>query len=216
MPAKVSEVVKPISIVLGCRIIAITAYVYHYCDNDSYNEWSISIVTTKSKSTNWGTFSLFKELINKDLWGYGYMLKRPVYTELARIRDVVGYTLPKWGIPMTYENKEDAIKFDIFDESGKSDISLEVNKLNISFDKSEMVRPNFVSLNVNGALTHGYSDIRAINKASSSKQKDISLKLTDGLLSEFIKSLDLEKLIKYDYQPEFQAALYTPELLDVK
>lgn len=37
--------------------------------------------------------------------------------------------------------------------------------------------------------------------------------LTDGSLSRFIASLKLGKMLKYEYVPEFQAALYAPRLL---
>lgn len=56
IPTKIHDVVKPISIVPGRGLIAIMAYAYHYCDNDSYNELSIAIITTKPESGNWGIF----------------------------------------------------------------------------------------------------------------------------------------------------------------
>ena len=65
-----------------------------------------------------------------------------------------------------------------------------------------------------GRLTHGYTDVRAIERASSTDAQDIQLNLSDGPISQFIRSLGLRKLVRYDYQPEFQAALYTPEIVD--
>ena len=212
IPAEVRDIVKPISITPGRGLVAITAYAYHYCDNDSYNELSISIVTTKPNSTNWGVFSLMKELKNKNLWGY--VLKLPVDTELARVRGVVGYNLPKWLIPMKYSDQGEMMKFDFYDESGKMDFSMGGKKLDIGDVQPDIVRSNFINKDRNGQLTHGYTDVRAIKKASSKKKEDVQLNLTDGPLSMFIKSLDLGKLMRYDYQPEFQAALYTPELTD--
>ncbi|AJW62563.1 hypothetical protein VO54_01077 [Elizabethkingia miricola] len=212
IPAEVRDIVKPISITPGRGLVAITAYAYHYCDNDSYNELSISIVTTKPNSTNWGVFSLMKELKNKNLWGY--VLKLPVDTELARVRGVVGYNLPKWLIPMKYSDQGEMMKFDFYDESGKMDFSMGGKKLAIGDVQPDIVRSNFINKDRNGQLTHGYTDVRAIKKASSKKKDDVQLNLTNGPLSMFIKSLDLGKLMRYDYQPEFQAALYTPELTE--
>ncbi len=102
IPDEVRGVVKPISILPGRGLIAITSYRYHYCDNDEYNELSISIVTAKPYKSNWGIFSLLGELKEKSLWGY--VLKLPVDTELARVRGVVGYNLPKWLIPINYDH----------------------------------------------------------------------------------------------------------------
>ncbi|NML21708.1 acetoacetate decarboxylase (ADC) [Pseudoflavitalea sp. G-6-1-2] len=209
IPEEARDIVKPISITPGRGLIAITAYAYHYCDNDSYNELSISIVTTKPNAGNWGVFSLLREVKNKSLWGY--VLKLPVNTELARVRGVVGYNLPKWLIPIEYTNKGDSMTFTFYDGSGKPDFSMEGKKLVIESTEPEIVRSNFINLDKNGKLTHGYTDVRALKKASSKNKEDIELKLTDGPLSAFIKLLELGKLMRYDYQPEFQAALYTPE-----
>lgn len=209
IPEKVRDIVKPISITPGRGLIAITAYAYHYCDNDSYNELSISIVTTKPDAGNWGVFSLLREVKNNSLWGY--VLKLPVNTELARVRGVVGYNLPKWLIPIDFNDKGDSITFTIRDESGKPDFSIAGKKLDIKATAPAIVRSNFINLDKNGQLTHGYTDVRALKKATSKKKEDVKLDLTDGPLSKFIQSLDLGKLMRYDYQPEFQAALYTPQ-----
>ena len=46
-----------------------------------------------------------------------------------------------------------------------------------------------------GRLTHGYSDTRAIRSATSTNGDDVQLALTDGPLSQFIRSLGLKKLL---------------------
>ena len=152
------------------------------------------------------------ELNDKSLWGY--VLKLPVDTELARVRGVVGYNLPKWLIPIDYEAEGDDVAFTYYDERGNIDFSMTGRKLDVAEAEPEISRLNFVNLDTNGQLTHGYSDVRAIEKASSSDADDIRLGLSDGPLSTYIMSLGLEKLVRYDYQPEFQAALYTPEPIE--
>ncbi|WP_413533535.1 acetoacetate decarboxylase (ADC) [Empedobacter brevis] len=211
IPTEVQELVKPISYTPNRGLIAITSYAYHFCDNDFYNELSISIVTTEPNKSNLGLISLMGELNNKSLWGY--VLKLPVDTELARVRGVVGYNLPKWLIPIDYNNEGENVSFTYYDEKGNVDFSMVGKKLNITNEEPEISRSNFINLNTKGELTHGYTDVRALKKASSKKAEDIELNLSNGSLSTFIKSLGLKKLVRYDYQPEFQAALYTPELI---
>lgn len=58
----------------------------------------------------------------------------------------------------------------------------------------------------NLVLTH-------ISYASSTSADTVSLGLTEGGLSTFIKSLKLGKMLKYEYVPEFQSALYSPKPL---
>lgn len=211
IPKKVKGLVKPISYVPGKGLVAITSYAYHYCDNDAYNELSIAIVTTKPHARNWGLISLMGEINDNSLWGY--VLKLPVDTELARVRGVVGYNLPKWLIPIKYDNGGAAVTFTYYDEKGNLDFSMVGQKLGATKSGAEIARSNFINLDAEGRLTHGFSDVKAIEKASSTDADDVQLNLSNGPLSTFIKSLGLKKLVRYDYQPDFQAALYTPELV---
>lgn len=211
MPEQVRRLVKPISFVPGKGLIAITSYNYNYCDNDSYNELSISIVTTKPHKHNFGLISLMGQINDNSLWGY--VLKLPVDTELARVRGVAGYNLPKWLIPIEYNSNGGELNFTYYDEQGKLDFSMSGRKLELADTGPKITRVNFTNLDAQGRLTHGYSDIRALKIASSRDGKDVQLSLSDGPLSTFIKSLGLKELVRYDYQPEFQAALYTPELV---
>ena len=214
IPEQVKRLVQPISFVPGKGLIAITSYNYDYCDNDSYNELSISIVTTRPNERNLGLISLMGEINDNSLWGY--VLKLPVDTELARVRGVAGYNLPKWLIPIEYNSNGGELNFTYYDEQGKLDFSMSGRKLELADTRPKMTRVNFTNLDRQGRLTHGYSDIRAIKSASSRDGEDVQLSLSDGPLSTFIKSLGLKQLVRYDYQPEFQAALYTPELVREK
>ncbi len=94
MPAKVLEEVQPLQVWPGRGLVASTAYTYEYCDNDSYNEIALSIITNKPGRSNLGPVTLIGQSMSKDFWGY--VLKLPVNTELAEVRGVVGYNLPKW------------------------------------------------------------------------------------------------------------------------
>jgi hypothetical protein len=212
IPQEVRDHVQPISYTPGSALVAITSYAYHYCDNGQYDELSISIVTTKPNASNWGLISLLGEVNDKSLWGY--VLKLPVNTELARARGVVGYNLPKWLIPIKYNDTGSDVSFTYFDEAGKFDFSMVGRKLDVTGSTPEITRSNFTNLDAQGRLTHGYTDVRAIERASSTDAGDIHLNLSDGPISQFIRSLGLKKLVRYDYQPEFQAALYTPEIVE--
>ncbi|MCW3466269.1 hypothetical protein [Chitinophaga nivalis] len=212
MPPEVLATVKPIAIWPNRGLVAITAYAYHYCDNDTYNEVSISIVTTKPGSAKAGVFTLLRQLKAKDLWGY--VLKLPVNTELAMVRGRVGYNLPKWLTAISYQETNQSVRFDIADNAtGKTDMILEGKKMYIATSGRALVRTNFINLNQQHQLTHGYTDVRQLEHASSAKRKNVTLTLTDGGLSALLRSLKLGKMIRYDYLPDFQAALYAPELI---
>lgn len=212
MPPEVLEQVQPLQVWPGRGVVALTAYAYHYCDNDSYNEIGLSVVTNKPGSSNWGPFSLMGQSFSDDFWGY--VLKLPVDTELAKVRGVVGYNLPKWLTRIDYREGENNVVVKIFDsETRVLDVTLETQKLDVSSSKESLVTNSFTNIDQQGQLTTGYTTSRQLRHASTSSADAVQLTLTDGSLSRFIESLNLGKMVKYEYVPDFQAALYAPRRL---
>ncbi|KTG18731.1 acetoacetate decarboxylase (ADC) [Pseudoalteromonas sp. XI10] len=215
IPASVLEHVEPISLWPGRGLVAITAYAYHYCDNDTYNELAISVITTKPGSWNLGAISLLNNQWNDDFWGV--VLKLPVDTELARVRGVVGYNLPKWTTKISYKNTPKTLTFSLFDNAtNQPDVIITGKKLSDESTDEKFVRNSFMNHNQQGQLTTGYADNRYLRYASSTSDEDVSLELHQGELSQFIRSLDLGSMIKYEYVPDFQSALYAPTYFKAK
>lgn len=212
MPQAVLEHVQPLQVWPGRGLVAFTAYAYHYCDNDSYNEIALSIVTNKPGSSNLGPISLVGQSLSKDFWGY--VLKLPVNTELARVRGVVGYNLPKWLTAIDFRETDKTLMVEIADsENGKPDVVFEVEKLGDLSSEPELVTNSFTNIGHDGELAYGYAVSRQLSHASSSNAAAVNLTLGDGSLSAYIRSLKLGKMIKYEYVPDFQSALYAPEPL---
>lgn len=209
MPAEVLEQVQPLQVWPGRGLVALTAYTYEYCDNDSYNEVSLSIVTNKPGNANLGPLSLVGQSMSKDLWGY--VLKLPVDTELARVRGVVGYNLPKWLTGIHHKDNDKTVVYEIIDsQMGKVDVTLETDKLGDLSSEAELVTNSFTNTGHDGELAYGYAVSRQLSHASSSDESTVKLTLGDGSLSTYIKALDLGTMMKYEYVPSFQSALYAP------
>lgn len=212
MPQEVLATVHPLQIWPGRGLIAFTAYTYEHCDNDAYNEVAVSIITNKPGKANLGPLTLIGQSMSGDFWGY--VLKLPVNTELARVRGVVGYNLPKWltGI----DRKEDAqsVVYDITDsQTGKVDVSFKAKKLdNLSRDV-DIVTSSFTNLDHQGQLAYGYAVSRQLSHGSSRDADSVTLTLGEGSLSNYLRALTLGKMMKYEYVPEFQSALYAPQPL---
>lgn len=213
MPEQVLSEVQPLQVWPGRGVVALTAYIYDYCDNDSYNEISLSIVTNKPGKSSLGPLTLMHQTSTGDFWGY--VLKLPVNTELARVRGVVGYNLPKWltGIHLTETDK--SLCFTVTDsETGKVDFTFEGRKLSGLSHAADMVKNSFTNIDRDGKLTYGYAVSRQLTHASSTRSESVNLNLGEGSFSTFIKSLKLGKMMKYEYVPEFQSALYAPKALN--
>lgn len=212
MPPEILAAVQPLQVWPGRGLIAFTAYTYEHCDNDAYNEVALSIITSKPGNANLGPFTLIDQSMSGDFWGY--VLKLPVNTELARVRGVVGYNLPKWltGI----DRKEDAqsVVYDITDsQTGKVDVSFEVRKLDDLARDVDIVTSSFTILDHQGQPAYGYAISRQLSHGASRDADAATLTLRDGSLSDYIRALKLGKMMKYEYVPEFQSALYAPKPL---
>lgn len=212
IPDKILERVQPLKVLPGRGLIVLTAYAYHYCDNDQYNEIALSVVTNKPGQSNWGPITLIGQPMSKDYWGY--VLKLPVDTELARVRGVVGYNLPKWLTAIDFQNDNTKVTYTVSDNKGHPDLVFSGEKLTDLSKEKEIVTNSFTNLNQAGEITYGHSESRLMSYATSTDEQDVRLKLGNGRLSTFIKSLDLGAMVKYEYVPDFQSALYAPELLE--
>ncbi|WPK03259.1 acetoacetate decarboxylase (ADC) [Pseudomonas putida] len=212
MPPEVLATASPLQVWPGRGLVAFTAYTYEHCDNDAYNEVAVSIITNTPGKANLGPFTLIGQSMSGDFWGY--VLKLPVNTELARVRGVVGYNLPKWltGI----DRKEDAqsVVYDITDsQTGKVDVSFKTKKLDKLSREVDIVTSSFTNLDHQGQLAYGYAVSRQLRHGSSRDADSATLTLGDGALSNYLRTLKLGKMMKYEYVPAFQSALYAPKPL---
>ncbi|ANC84896.1 hypothetical protein [Pseudomonas putida] len=212
MPPEVLATASPLQVWPGRGLVAFTAYTYEHCDNDAYNEVAVSIITNMPGKANLGPFTLIGQSMSGDFWGY--VLKLPVNTELARVRGVVGYNLPKWltGI----DRKEDAqsVVYDITDsQTGKVDVSFKAKKLDKLSREVDIVTSSFTNLDHQGQLAYGYAVSRQLRHGSSRDADSATLTLGDGALSNYLRTLKLGKMMKYEYVPAFQSALYAPNPL---
>jgi len=212
MPAKVLETVQPLQVWPGRGLVAFTAYAYHYCDNDRYDEIGLSIVTSKPGGANLGPFSLLGQSMSNEFWGY--VLKLPVNTELARVRGVVGYNLPKWLTGISYRDEGESVLVEVLDaQTGKTDLTFQARKLSGLSTKPTLVTNRFTNVDRQGRLTTGHTVSRQLRHASSTSADTVDLRLGDGSLSAFMKTLQLGRLVRYEYVPDFQSALYATEPL---
>lgn len=212
VPPEVLKVVKPLQVWPGRGLVALTGYAYHYCDNDSYNEISLSVITNKPGSTNLGALSLAGQALDKDFWGY--VLKLPVDTELAKVRGVVGYNLPKWRTGIQYSENTSSMSFSVIDlATGLTELVFETAKLEDVSDTPSLVTNSFTNIDQAGNLTYGHAVSRQLSYGSSMRDENVTLALGSGEFADFIKSLELGEMVRYDYVPDFQSALYAPKPL---
>lgn len=212
IPAALRAQVQPLQVWPGRGAVAITAYAYELCDNDSYNEISLAIVTNQPGQPSYGPLSLLAQSRAGQFWGY--VLKLPVNTELARVRGVVGYNLPKWLARIDYTAAQTSVRYALYEaDQNQPVLLLEGQKLADIKAQPQVLRHSFVNLDHAGQPSVGYALSRHLLAASSTQQDAATLTLGKGELADYIRALQLGRLLKYEYVPEFQSALYVPAAL---
>ncbi|HDS1787239.1 acetoacetate decarboxylase (ADC) [Pseudomonas putida] len=212
MPPEILATASPLQVWPGRGLVAFTAYTYEHCDNDAYNEVAVSIITNTPGKANLGPFTLIGQSMSGDFWGY--VLKLPVNTELARVRGVVGYNLPKWLTGIDRKEDVQSVVYDITDsQTGKVDVSFKAKKLDKLSREVDIVTSSFTNLDHQGQLAYGYAVSRQLRHGSSRDADSAILTLGDGALSNYLRTLKLGKMMKYEYVPAFQSALYAPKPL---
>ncbi|CAB3797734.1 hypothetical protein LMG28688_04599 [Paraburkholderia caffeinitolerans] len=78
----------------GFRLVALTFFSYAVCDNDPYDGVSISVVIRRPGARGSHALELLDAMRRRNF--HAHVLALPVTTEIARVRGVYGYQLPKW------------------------------------------------------------------------------------------------------------------------
>lgn len=121
--AKLPADLTPLQPFPGYGLVAVTFFTYSVCDNDPYNEVSIAIVVRKPNAHGPHIAELMKSMRQRHF--YAHVLALPVDTEIARVRGVYGYQLPKWLTKIDVNINSKSVQANIFDLNGKLDLSLE-------------------------------------------------------------------------------------------
>ncbi|KAF5302739.1 hypothetical protein FQR65_LT19072 [Abscondita terminalis] len=91
---KLPQPLEPLQALPGYGLVALTFFHYDVCDNDPYNEVSVAIVVRQPQAKGSHALELFRSMRQRHF--YAHVVALPVDTEIARIRGVHGYQLPKW------------------------------------------------------------------------------------------------------------------------
>jgi hypothetical protein len=85
---------EPLRALPGQGLVALTFFSYAVCDNDPYNEVSVAVVIRRPGARGGHALELLDSMRRRNF--HAHVLALPVDTEIARVRGVNGYQLPKW------------------------------------------------------------------------------------------------------------------------
>ena len=206
---KLPPPLEPLAAFPGYGLVALTFYSYLVCDNDPYNEVSIAIIVRQPGKNSYSTTQLLSSIWNRTF--YGYLLALPVDTEIARVRGVYGYQLPKWFTNISLEMDDHRIKAEITATDGTPDLAL-----NGPLPTLENI-PSESSIGTNNAVNKidgkWYLVTVHTNPLLATQclfPGNIELSRGDGPLSKLLNELGVRTILRMDVIKDAQMVLNMP------
>ncbi|KAJ5813646.1 uncharacterized protein N7503_000396 [Penicillium pulvis] len=207
--SKLPAPLEPITAFPGYGLVALTFYSYLVCDNDPYNEVSIAIIVRQPGKGSYSTTQLLSSIWNRTF--YGYVLALPVDTEIARVRGVYGYQLPKWLAHINLEMDEHNIKAGVTATDGKPDLTLEVPLPALKNIPSQS------SIGINNAINEidgKWHQVTVQTNPLLGSQRllpgDVKLSRGQGPLSKLLGELSVSTILRMDVLKDAQMILNMP------
>lgn len=213
LKSKLPAPLEPIMAFPGYGLVALTFYSYAVCDNDPYNEVSIAIMVRQPGKESYSTTQLLSSMWNRTY--YGYVLALPVDTEIARVRGVYGYQLPKWLANINFEMDNDMIKADISATDGTLDLSLQVPLPTLTTIPSQSsITTNNAINKIDGKWCQVAVQSNALRAAQVFFPRNVKLSRGEGPLSTLLNELGVWTILRMDVLGDAQMILNMPTPLD--
>ncbi|MGN5755744.1 acetoacetate decarboxylase [Acinetobacter calcoaceticus] len=207
--AKLPAALTPLQPFPGYGLVAVTFFTYSVCDNDPYNEGSIAIVVRQPNARGPHIAELMKSMRQRHF--YAHVLALPVDTEIARVRGVYGYQLPKWLTKIDVNISSKEVQAKIFDVNGKLDLSLKTLVPNLKHVASETHINKATMLHVVDGKWH-QTEVQSniLSFAQKLFPKNVQLEKNEGPLTTLLNELGASRILRLDVIEDAQVVLNLP------
>lgn len=207
--AKLPAALTPLQPFPGYGLVAVTFFTYSVCDNDPYNEGSIAIVVRQPNARGPHIAELMKSMRQRHF--YAHVLALPVDTEIARVRGVYGYQLPKWLTKIDVNISSKEVQAKIFDVNGKLDLSLKTLVPTLKHVTSETHINKATMLHVVDGEWH-QTEVQSniLSFAQKLFPKNVQLERNEGPLTTLLNELGASRILRLDVIEDAQVVLNLP------
>lgn len=199
---------EPLQPLPGRGLVALTFFSYHVADNDPYNEVSIAVVVREPGARGPHALELLKSMRRRNI--FGHVLALPVTTEIARVRGVLGYQLPKWRTGIDVSIGED-VRASIAATDGAPDLTLRapLPPLREAPSQSRINTTNMLNL-IDGAWHQTTIQTNILSYGEQSRPKGVALTRHGGPMSQLLDGLGAGKILSMDVVKDGQIVLNMP------
>lgn len=204
---------EPLRALPGYGLVALTFFSYSVCDNDPYDEVSVAMVIRRPGSRKPHALELLDSIRRRSF--VAHVLALPVTTEIARVRGVHGYQLPKWRADIEMNIGTD-VTARIAGPKGLPDLSLNapLPVLQNVQPQSRMGTTTMVHL-VDGQWHQTQVQTNTLSFAQRLLPKEVNLVRNGGPLSQLLDGLGATKVLRLDVVKDAQIVLNLPTALKV-
>ncbi|WP_417211942.1 acetoacetate decarboxylase family protein [Acinetobacter venetianus] len=209
---KLPAPLEPLQAFPGFGLVAVTFFTYAVCDNDPYNEASVAIVVRKPNPKGLNALELLNSIRQRHF--YAHVLALPVDTEIARVRGVYGYQLPKWLTEINVDINPTNIYADLKDTSGQLDLSLSTQTPELKHVKSESRMNEATMLHqVDNKWHQTLVQSNTLAFAQKLLPRNVKLVRHGGPVSQLLDELGASKILRLDVVQDAQVVLNLPKAL---
>lgn len=192
----------------GHGLVALTFFSYAVCDNDPYDEVSVAVVVPSPGSRLPHAAELVRQVRRRAF--HAHVLALPVTTEIARVRGVHGYQLPKWltGIRVDLDG---AVRAEILATDGSPDLTLTAPLPRFTdVPTQSRLGSNTMVHQVDGRWHTTTVQTNTLSYAQASFPRDVTLTRHGGPMTDLLNGQGASKLLRLDVVRDAQLVLNMP------
>ncbi|MGU7782195.1 acetoacetate decarboxylase family protein [Burkholderia sp. PU8-34] len=203
---------EPLRALPGHGLVALTFFSYSVCDNDPYDEVSVAVVIRRPGARGSHALELIDSMRRRSF--FAHVLALPVTTEIARVRGVHGYQLPKWLADIDVNIGADA-SARIAGPGGRPDLSLTapLPALSNVAPQSRMGTTTMINL-IDGEWHQTSVQTNTLSFAQRMLPRDVKLVRHGGPLSQLLDGLGASSIVRLDVVKDAQLVLNLPTPLN--
>lgn len=206
--ATLPEPLEPLRAFPGYGLVALTFFSYAVCDNDPYDEVSVAVVIRRPGARGSHALELLDSMRRRSF--VAHVLALPVTTEIARVRGVHGYQLPKWRADIDMRIGK-AVKARIAGPANKPDLTLSapLPTLHDAVPQSRMGTTTMIN-KVDGEWHQSSVQSNTLSFAQRLFPRDIKLMRHGGPLTQLLDGLGASTVLRLDVVKDAQLVLNLP------
>ncbi|SRR5579883_993327 len=203
---------EPLHALPGRGLVALTFFSYAVCDNDPYNEVSVAVVIRRPGARGPHVLELLDSMRRQSF--FAHVLALPVNTEIARVRGVYGYQLPKWLTDIRLDISSSGVTGSIAATDGTPDVTLTapLPALRRIPSQSRLSTNTSIGL-VDGEWRQTQFVTNPIEIARALFPRGVKLSRAGGPISQLLDGLAVGTILRLDVVRDAQMVLYLPRPL---